>query len=60
MAKHIQTIRRLLPTNCLSVFDHFVGFAPKGLIKCNQMKTLSTTRGILKNYVFLMEKLRNG
>ena len=25
MVKHTQTIRRLLPTNCLSVFDHFVG-----------------------------------
>ena len=24
-------IRPLLPTNCLSVFDHFVGLAPKGL-----------------------------
>ena len=27
MFKHTQTIRRLLPTNCLSVFDHFVGLA---------------------------------
>ena len=26
MVKHSQTIRRLLPTNYLSVFDHFVGF----------------------------------
>ena len=32
MAKHIQTICRLLPTNYLSVFGHFVGFAYKGLI----------------------------
>ena len=24
MVKHTQTIRRLLPTNRLSVFDHFV------------------------------------
>ena len=31
MVKHSQTIRRLLPTNCLSVFDHFVGFALKGM-----------------------------
>ena len=29
MVKHTQTIRRLLPTNCLSVFDHFVGLAFK-------------------------------
>ena len=27
MVKHTQTIRRLLPWNCLSVFDHFVGLA---------------------------------
>ena len=31
MIKQTQTILRLLPTNCLSVFDHFVGFARKGL-----------------------------
>ena len=29
MVKHTQTIRR--PTSCLSVFDHFVGLALKGL-----------------------------
>ena len=43
MVKNTQTIRRQiancklktckLPTNCLSVFDHFVGLALKGLIK---------------------------
>ena len=27
MVKHIQTSRPLLPTNCLSVFDHFVALA---------------------------------
>ena len=32
MVKHTQTIRRLLPTNCLSVFDHFVWLALKGLM----------------------------
>ena len=31
MIKLIQTISRLLPTNCLSVFDHSMGFALKGL-----------------------------
>ena len=31
MVKHTQTICRLLSTNCLSVFDHFVEFALKGL-----------------------------
>ena len=29
--KHTQTITWLLPTNCLSVFDHFVGLTLKGL-----------------------------
>ena len=29
--KHIQIIRRQKPTNCLSVFDNFVGFVLKGL-----------------------------
>ena len=31
MAKHTQTICRQQPTNCLTVFDHFVGLAFKGL-----------------------------
>ena len=31
MVKHTQTIRWLLPTNCLSGFDHFLGLALKGL-----------------------------
>ena len=31
MVKHTQAIRRLMATNCLSVIDHFVGLAPKGL-----------------------------
>ena len=35
MVKHTQTIHRLLPTNCLSVFDHFVGLALEGLRPCH-------------------------
>ena len=31
MVKHTQTSRRLWPTNCLSVFDHFAGLVLKGL-----------------------------
>ena len=31
MVQHTQTIRRLLPMNCLSVFNHFLGLALKGL-----------------------------
>ena len=34
MVKQTQTIRRQQPTNCLSVFDHFVGLALKGLMLC--------------------------
>ena len=29
--RHSQTTRRLLPTNCLSVFDHSVDLSLKGL-----------------------------
>ena len=35
MIKDIQTIRRLLATNCMSVFDHFVELALKGQVKSN-------------------------
>ena len=31
MVKHTQTICRRLPTNCLSVFGHFVGLTLEGL-----------------------------
>ena len=31
MLKHTQQFDGDLPTNCLSVFDHFVGLGPKGL-----------------------------
>ena len=32
MIKQTRTIRRLLPMNCLSVFDHFIGLALEGFI----------------------------
>ena len=31
IVKHTQAICRLLPTNCFTVFDHFVGLTFKGL-----------------------------
>ena len=31
MVKHTQVIRWQQPTNCLSLFEHIVGFALKGL-----------------------------
>ena len=49
MVNHIQTIRRLLAMNCLSVFDHFIGLAFKGL---NTLPGFSAT-GILQKYHFL-------
>ena len=36
MVKHAQTICRLLPTNCLTVFDYLVGLALKGLTKLDE------------------------
>ena len=36
MVKHTQTIRRLLLTNCLSVFEHFQRLALKGLRNLGQ------------------------
>ena len=40
MVKHIQIICRQKPTNCLSVFEHFVGLALKGLIVQSFRKNL--------------------
>ena len=42
MVNHTQTIRQLLSTNCLSVFDHFVGLKLKGL------KSLDNKREAIK------------
>ena len=49
MIKYTQTICRLLPTNCLKVFDHFVELTLKGL-KC--YLNLSTCYNIGKNSFF--------
>ena len=38
MVKHLQTIRQQNPTNCLSVYEHFVGLALKGLISASTIK----------------------
>ena len=43
MVKHIQTICRLLPTNCLSVFYHSVGLAlKKSIIFSRALQRLPT------------------
>ena len=49
MVKNNQTIRRLLPTNCLSVFDHFVGMALKefkSILTSQKSDTLTTAFSI--------------
>ena len=40
MVKHTQTIRRQQPMNYLSVFDHFVWVALKGLIYAQEQASL--------------------
>ena len=52
MVKHIQAIRRLLPTNCLSVFDHFVGLALTGLM-FQPSRLIKLTYGSLSKYIAL-------
>ena len=48
MVKHTQTIRWLLPTNCLSVFDHFEVLA---------LKELKYVWFVLGYSVFLIERV---
>ena len=48
MVKHHQTICRLLPTNCLSVFGHFVGLALK-VLRCSYRWESSNTTTITEN-----------
>ena len=43
MVKHTQTIRQQQPTNCLSVFNHFVLLVLKGL-------TLIRRRNVLRKF----------
>ena len=40
MVKHIQTIRRQRPSNCLSVFDNFVGLPLEGLRNTENISAL--------------------
>ena len=49
MVKHTKAIRWQQPTNCLSVFDHFVELAPKGLseTKCSRMNQVKIFKGCL-------------
>ena len=46
MAKDTQTIRRQQPTNCFSVFKHFVGLALEGLVhlRLNNISSIITSK----------------
>ena len=50
MVKLTQTIRRQQPTNCLSLFDHFVGLALKGLYSSSNVLVRSQQCNTLKQY----------
>ena len=54
MVKHTQTICWVLPTNSLSVFDHFVGLALKELGHRYKDEKL-----LLQNQIFLFKSNRN-
>ena len=41
MVKHAQTICRQKSTNCLSVFHHFIGLAPKWLNLQNTLQEIT-------------------
>ena len=47
MVKHTQTILRLLPKNCLSVSDHFVGLTLKGFNDTTENVTGEMILGIV-------------
>ena len=56
MVKHTEAIRRL--TNCLSVFDHFVGLALKRL-KMNSIKVETSDDVLLLGITTDKKKLLN-
>ena len=56
MVKHTQTIRRLLGDK-LSVFDHFVGLALKGLNAFTLLDLPAALRYIMKGSIRLTEIL---
>ena len=55
MVKHTQIIRQKKPTNCLSVFDYFMGLALKGLI----IKLLSLFLKMKHFELEYLEKIKN-
>ena len=59
MIKHNHTIRRLLPTYCLGVFDHFVGFALKGLRQLLEATRNDKTRPTSELFFYLGSRGRS-
>ena len=64
MVEHTQTIRQLLPTNFLSLSDHFVGLVSKGLILISDRTVLYGNVAFLilalstkKSYSSFLEKV---
>ena len=53
MVKHTQTVLRQQLTNCLSVFDHFMGVALKGLISLMESNWSSHMQCIYVSGCFL-------
>ena len=51
MVKQTQNICRQKPTNCLSVFDHYVGLVLKGLIAGNWKNPLDPVLQIMQ-YIY--------
>ena len=48
MVKHTQTIHRQQPTNCLCVFDHFVGLVPKEIKRTKNKENVSRHKQVHK------------
>ena len=58
MVKHIQTIPRQQPTNCLCVFDHFVGLVLKEIKRMKKKESRNCHKQVHKkknnvDYCFL-------
>ena len=63
MAKHTQTICRLLPANCFSVFEHFVGVVLKGLNVTNIIQYFlliyQHIETLIAKYIIIQQKNNN-
>ena len=58
MVKHTQTIGRQHPTNCLSVFDHFVGLPLKEFT--SQVSQANITKSLIQNTLERLKNILNG